>query len=45
MGRFDFVEDDFNGFEERDPTEHTHEFNDGKCVYCGKTREELRKKW
>ena len=45
MGRFDFVEDDFDGFEKRDPKEHKHEFHGGKCVYCGKTREELRREW
>ena len=45
MGRCDFVEDGFDGFQKRDPRDHEHQFNSGKCVYCGKTRDELRKKW
>lgn len=36
----------YNGFATRgDPKNHTHEMNDGKCVYCGKTREQIRKDW
>lgn len=35
----------FNGFQKREVKDHTHEFHGGKCVYCGKTREELRKQW
>ena len=34
----------FSGFAKRN-TNHTHDFNGGKCVYCGKTREELRRQW
>ena len=36
----------FSGFAPRgDPRFHEHQFNEGKCVYCGKTREQLRKDW
>lgn len=32
-----------HGFAKRE--EHDHKFTDGKCVICGKTREELRREW
>lgn len=35
-----------NGFAPRnDPRYHTHEYHDGRCVYCGKTREQVRREW
>jgi hypothetical protein len=35
----------FSGFMIRGDDNHTHDFHDGKCVYCGKTREQIRKDW
>jgi predicted NUDIX family phosphoesterase len=37
----------FNGFMKRDKAEHEHIFDGitGKCIYCFKTREDLRKEW
>lgn len=43
----------FDGMQEGGPTNddwrklhgHQHEFNNGKCIHCGKTREQLRSEW
>ena len=35
----------FDGMQRRNPTEHQHEFNDDKCIHCGKTREQIRSEW
>ena len=35
----------FDGMQSRNEIDHEHEFHDGRCFHCNKTREELRKKW
>lgn len=37
--------DKFDGMVSKDDIDHEHEFHDGRCFHCNKTREELRREW